>query len=194
MTSASPATTLARLRDYFHAKDENRPHYMARTFAPNAQLDMRLNTQAIAFPPQARGLEAITDTLVRKFGQTYDNVYTFYLDRPADDARLERYSCDWFVGMTEKATGLVRVGAGRYDWEFQAEPYLARRLTISIDTMEVLPIEHTEAVLSWLTTLPYPWTDAARVVSGAPPVEALAPVMHWLRRGERDRHPDGGTA
>lgn len=191
---ASPATTLARLRDYFHAKDENRPHYMARAFAPDAVLEMRLNTQAIAFPPNARGLDAITDTLVRKFGQTYDNVYTFYLDRPADDARLPHYSCDWFVAMTEKATGLVRVGAGRYDWEFNAEPYLVRRLVITIDTMEVLPAANGEAVLNWITALPYPWTDAPRVVAGAPRIEALAPVMHWLRRDALAQHPDGGTA
>ena len=117
--SSSPASTESVLRDYFHAKDENRPHYMARAFAPQAVLKMALRTQAIAFPPESHGLAAITDTLVRKFGQTYDNVYTFYLARPEADARLSDYSCDWIVGMTEKATGNVRVGCGRYAWTFQ---------------------------------------------------------------------------
>ena len=55
---------------------------MARAFAPDAVLKMALRTQAIAFPPESHGLAAITDTLVRKFGQTYDNVFTFYLSRP----------------------------------------------------------------------------------------------------------------
>ena len=75
-------STESVLRDYFHAKDENRPLYMARAFAPDAVLKMALRTQAIAFPPESHGLAAITDTLVRKFGQTYDNVFTFYLSRP----------------------------------------------------------------------------------------------------------------
>ncbi|KCB46959.1 hypothetical protein ACLQ9J_12260 [Bordetella hinzii] len=181
MTPTATSTTADCLRNYFHAKDENRPWYMTRAFAPDATLEMRLNTQAIAFPPQARGLDAITDTLVRKFGQTYENVFTFYLAAPPEAPALAGFSCDWFVGMTEKASGSVRVGAGRYDWLFQADPYLARQLSISIDVMEVLPPSTLPAVLAWLTQLPYPWTDAARVVAAAPPIEALAPVMHWLR-------------
>ena len=58
-------STESVLRDYFHAKDENRPLYMARAFAPDAVLKMALRTQAIAFPPESHGLAAITDTLVR---------------------------------------------------------------------------------------------------------------------------------
>ena len=95
-------STESVLRDYFHAKDENRPLYMARAFAPDAVLKMALRTQAIAFPPESHGLAAITDTLVRKFGQTYDNVFTFYLSRPEAGQRLSEYRCDWLVGMTER--------------------------------------------------------------------------------------------
>lgn len=181
----TPASTESVLRDYFHAKDENRPHYMARAFAPDAVLKMALRTQAIAFPPESHGLAAITDTLVRKFGQTYDNVYTFYLARPEAGSRLPTYQCDWIVGMTEKATGNVRVGCGRYDWEFQAEPYRATHLVITIETMVSLPAHDMEAVFGWLLGLDYPWTNAARVVSSAPPLEALAPVVHYLL------HPNG---
>lgn len=189
MLPTAASTTATCLRNYFHAKDENRPMYMARAFAPNAVLDMRLNTQAIAFPPQSRGRDAITDTLVRKFGQTYENVFTFYLTPAPDAPALDAFSCDWFVGMTDKASGTVRVGAGRYDWLFQADPYLARQLTITIDVMEVLPAEHAPAVFGWLTQLPYPWTDAKRVVAGAPPIEALAPVVHWLRHNTSPATP-----
>lgn len=183
--SLFPTCTESVLRDYFHAKDENRPHYMARAFAPDAVLKMALRTQAIAFPPESHGLAAITDTLVRKFGQTYDNVYTFYLSRPDADARLSEYHCDWLVGMTEKATGNVRVGCGRYDWEFQPDPYRAKRLTITIETMVSLPPANSAAVFGWLLALDYPWTSAARVVAGAPPLEDLAPVVHYLL------HPHG---
>lgn len=183
--SLSPSSTESVLRDYFHAKDENRPHFMARAFANHAVLKMALRTQAIAFPPESHGLAAITDTLVRKFGQTYENVYTFYLSRPAAGARLPDYHCDWIVGMTEKATGAVRVGCGRYDWTFQPDPYRATDLTITIETMVTLPSVDAPAVFGWLLALDYPWTNAARVVASAPPLEALAPVVHYLL------HPNG---
>jgi len=183
--SLSPSSTESVLRAYFHAKDENRPHHMARAFAPDAVLKMALRTQAIAFPPESHGLAAIADTLVRKFGQTYENVYTFYLSRPAPDTRLPDYQCDWIVGMTEKATGNVRVGCGRYDWKFQPEPYRATDLIITIETMATLSAVDMPAVFGWLLGLDYPWTNAARVVASAPPLEALAPVVHYLL------HPNG---
>ena len=188
------ASTASLMRNYIRAKDENRPVYMTRAFAADAVLKMTLRTQAIAFPPEARGRDAITEALVRTFGQTYENVFTFYLAHPGEDATLADYNCDWFVGMAEKATGQVRVGCGRYEWEFQAAPHLARRLTITIEAMQSLPADTAPAVFAWLTGLPYPWTDPQRVVSSAPPIEALAPVMHWIRRADRDAYPADGTA
>lgn len=185
MNDAAFRDTAAVLRDYFHAKDENRPWYMARAFAPDAVLKMALRTQAIAFPPEARGVEAIADTLVRRFGQVYDNVYTFYLSRPEPGAVLEEYACDWMVGMTEKATGCARVGCGRYDWVLRREPHQAERLTITIETMLNLPAHESPEVLAWITSLPYPWTDAQTIVDAAPRIEALAPVLHWIRRDIR---------
>ncbi|AOB33016.1 hypothetical protein AKI39_23115 [Bordetella sp. H567] len=154
-------TTEQLLRDYFHAKDENRPWYMARAFAPDARLNMVLKTASIAFPSEVAGEPAIADTLVRAFGQTYDNVYTFYLDRPAPGTVLDEFSCDWMVAMTEKATGNVRVGCGRYDWRFQAEPHRVKHLTITIESMETLAAEAMPAVFEWITSLPYPWLDRA---------------------------------
>lgn len=189
----TPNSTASVMRNYLHAKDANRPVYMRCAFAADAALTMTMRTPAIAFPPHAYGRDAITETLVRAFGQTYENVFTFYLAHPGPDATLATYSCDWFVGMAEKATGHVRVGCGRYDWEFQAAPHLATHLTITIEKMLTLPADTTSAIFGWLTALPYPWTDAQRVVQTAPPIEALAPVMQWLRR---DHHvdPTGGTA
>lgn len=192
--TAIPATTASLMRDYLRAKDENRPLYMARAFASDAVLKMTLRTPAIAFPPEARGREAITEALVRTFGQTYENVFTFYLDHPGEDAMLAHYTCDWFVGMAEKSTGNVRVGCGSYEWEFQASPHQARKLVITIETMLSLPPDAAGPVFSWLTALPYPWTDPRRVVNSAPPIEALAPVMHWIRRADRDAYPRDGTA
>lgn len=192
--TAPPITTASLMRDYLRAKDENRPLYMARAFASDAVLKMTLRTPAIAFPPEARGREAITDALVRSFGHNYENVFTFYLGHPGQDAVLADYTCDWLVGMTEKATGRLRIGCGSYDWEFQAAPHMTRKLNITIETMLTLPADTESAVFSWLTALPYPWTDAQRVVNSAPPIEALAPVMHWIRRADRDAYPREGTA
>ncbi|OZI62882.1 hypothetical protein [Bordetella genomosp. 11] len=168
-------TTEQLLRDYFHAKDENRPWYMADTFAPDARLEMVLKTAAIAFPSEVTGEPAIADTLVRAFGQTYDNVYTFYFDRPAQGAVLAEFSCDWMVAMTEKATGKVRVGHGRYDWRFQAEPHRVRHLTITIESMETLAADTMPAVFAWITSLPYPWLDRAslRGMPALPGLESL---------------------
>ncbi|WP_427184235.1 hypothetical protein ACL598_24540 [Bordetella bronchialis] len=173
-------TTEQLLRDYFHAKDENRPWYMARAFAPDARLDMVLKTQAIAFPSEVVGVSAIADTLSRNFGQTYDNVYTFYLDRPAAGAVLDAFSCDWMVAMTEKAGGKVRVGCGRYDWRFQADPHRVSHLTITIETMETLPAETMPAVFGWITALPYPWLDRT-ALAGMPALPGLD-KLRWLLR------------
>src|SRR5690606_17444411 len=157
-------------------------------------MKMTLRTQAIAFPPEARGREAITDALVRTFGQTYANVFTFYLAHPGADAVLSGYTCDWFVGMTEKAPGQLRVGCGSYAWAFPPSPHLARPPTSPRDAMPTPPPDTAPAVFAWLTALPSPWTDAQRLVNSAPPIEALAPVMHWVRRADRDAYPADGTA
>jgi hypothetical protein len=184
--SAMPdtATTEQLLRDYFHGKDENRPLFIARAFAPDARLRMVLKTQSIAFPAEVSGEPGIADTLVRKFGQSYENVFTFYLSRPAARAKLDAFQCDWLVGMTEKASGNVRVGCGRYDWLFQAQPHQIRDMTITIEAMETLPPETTGQVFGWLTAQPYPWTDSGTVAAGAPDLPGLAPVIAYLTRAK----------
>lgn len=184
MTRPQP-TSEALLRDYFHGKDENRPLYIARAFAPDARLRMILKTQAIAFPSEVEGEPGIADTLVRKFGQTYENVYTFYLARPTAGARLDQFVCDWMVAMTDKTSSQVRVGCGSYDWRFQADPHLVRELAITIDAMEVLPAETAGAVFDWITALPYPWTDRAAISAGAPALLALRPVLAYLNRADQ---------
>ena len=189
----TPISTASVMRNYLHAKDENRPVYMAQAFAADAVLKMTLRTPAIAFPPEAHGLDAITETLVRTFSHTYENVFTFYLAHPGSETVLTSYACDWLVGMTDKTTGDVRIGCGRYDWEFQTQPHLASGLTITIETMLTLPTDTAPAIFGWLTTLPYPWADPQCVTQTAPPIEALAPVMHWIRRNN-PVHPTGGTA
>ena len=174
----SPETVL---RNYVHAKDENRAHLLDAVFTADAVLEVHNQSSAIAFPDLTQGREAVAGVLVRQFGQTYENVYTFYLDRPA--ATVRAFSCGWLVAMTDKATRGVRLGCGRYDWVFDpAPPHLARRITISIDAMEVLPASAWAQTWRGLQRLGYPWTTAAEAAAALPDEAMLAPVLEHLRR------------
>ena len=96
-------------RNLYPRQDENRPHRMAAAFAADAQLRMTVKTEAIAFPAATEGPAQISDVLVRRFGQRYDNVYTFCRARrrrptrmrsPAPAGRHERQ------GQRRRARGL----------------------------------------------------------------------------------------
>lgn len=173
------------LRDYLRAKDENRPHLIPRVFCESACLEMRVKTPSISFPAMSQGAATIADVLVRRFNQTYENIYTFYLDKPpAGSANPPAvFACDWLVGMSEKATGAVRVGAGRYEWVFAPEaPHRVERLAITIEAMQALPAGRLPEVLDWLLALDYPWSSARAVCASAPQIALLAPVLRYLGR------------
>ncbi len=183
MSSALPDPSAIErvVHTYLLAKDANRPHLMKDAFLETAHLEMLVKTDKIAFPATSSGRSAITDVLVRDFGRTYENVYTFCLQRPAGPSTS--FSCDWLVGMSDKANGAVRVGCGRYDWKFSCStPHLAENLLITIDTMQILPAEHLDVVSSWLAALSYPWCPAEQVLASAPVITALEPVLNCLQR------------
>lgn len=184
MVSSPRSNAEAILRTYVHAKDENRPHLLAGVFAPDATLEVRNKSSAIAFPAITLGREAIADVLVCSFAKSYENVYTFYMARPYAEAA--DIACDWLVCMTEKDGGSVRVGCGRYDWTLRADPPgLAARLVISIEAMQVLAPDQIESVFAWVRSMHYPWASADAAVRDAPRLPALAPVLEYLARGER---------
>ena len=165
---------------YIRAKDENRPELMKGAFAEDAKLEMVVNTGAISFPPFTQGAASITDVLVTRFNETFENVRTFCLAEPPKPGRAT-FSCPWLVGMSEKNTGAVRVGCGRYDWFFQTQGVgLANRLRITVELMEVLPSQDLAAVMNWLSELPYPWCDSSLAVRGAPNKEKLGPIIRYL--------------
>lgn len=175
----------ALIRTYIRAKDENRPHLMPHAFAADATLQMTVKSEAISFPARSDGVAAISDVLVRRFGQTYDNVYTFCLtdSRPAHDAT--RYQCDWLVGMSNKLDGNVRVGCGSYVWAFtpQEQGRRVQALDIVIEAMEVLPPDTTQPVFDgWIGQLPYPWSTALQACERMPALTQLEPVRAYLHR------------
>lgn len=174
------ATTRSLLRDYLRAKDENRVLFLRRGFALDVSLVMVLNTGEIDFPTQSLGVDAVADTLAVRFNQTYENIFTFYLGHPAEGEHHEAFHCGWMVGMTEKATGNVRVGCGTYDWLFDLAPQRVKGLRITIEHMRTLPSEQGEAVFDWLLAAPYPFANPSALAATAPDIEALAPVRAFL--------------
>jgi hypothetical protein len=171
------------IETYIRAKDENRPHLMEWVFAASATLQVVVETAAISFPPWTTGRGPIEDVLVRQFGQKFENVYTFCLaDPPESDDRT--FSCDWLVGMSEKESGNVRVGFGRYDWRFSDHSRLVEKLTITIEQMAILDPDSLGSVMDWLAELPYPWCPAHVAAQGAPSIEDLVAIVGRVERGD----------
>lgn len=166
--------------NYIQAKDQNRPHLMRAAFAEDATVKMVVKTGVIAFPPVLSGREAISDALVRRFGETCENVYTFCLTDEPPPAGAGNFSCGWLVGMSSKEDGTVRVGCGRYDWVFGGDARrLAAHLTITIEEMVVLPRPELHPVMDWLSALPQIWCDAGNLWANAHAHPELSPVMDY---------------
>ncbi|GAA5235440.1 hypothetical protein FOZ76_04970 [Verticiella sediminum] len=160
-----PALTPAQaISAYIHAKDGNRPHLLRTAFIEDVSLQMVVQTDAIDFPPTVEGVGAVADVLVSRFNLSYENIYTLCLCAAPDVDRARAFSSDWLVAMTEKGSGVVRLGHGRYDWSFEPATGQVRSLRITIARMERFSPEHQDAVLGWVGALPYPWceTHAAR--------------------------------
>ena len=169
------------VRTYLEAKDDNRPWLMPRAFAPDATLTIVAPPGSIPFPPVTQGIDAITDVLVRRFAQTFENVLTFCLAVPPA-RNAPGFECAWLVGMSEKESRVVRMGLGRYDWSFRASPScVAQRLAIVIEAMHTLPADTLAPVMNWLHALPYPWCAPSVAADAAPIVEGLAPIVRSIR-------------
>ncbi|UZE20763.1 hypothetical protein LOY70_14575 [Pseudomonas sp. B21-054] len=167
------------IQQYINAKDGNRPHLLDQALAPEAILDMIVRTGSISFPGHVEGRAAIGDVLVRRFGQTFENVYTFCLGAPpATDANV--FQCKWLVAMSDKNGGEARVGCGMYDWHFDPTSRLAKRLTITIEHMKTLPATDLPAIMTWVSRLDYPWCHPEAAVDNAPDSGALQDVIQFV--------------
>ncbi|MBV7496250.1 hypothetical protein KW837_18410 [Pseudomonas sp. PDM24] len=172
-------TAQQSIQQYIKAKDGNRPHLLPQAFAPDAILDMVVHTGSISFPPHVEGLGSIGDVLVRRFGQTFENVYTFCLGRPPEP-QAKTFQCKWLVGMSDKSGGEVRVGCGLYEWQFSPESRLVERLTITIEHMKTLPATDLHCIMEWVSHLDYPWCSSQALVSNVPDIDTLEEVIQYL--------------
>ncbi len=164
-----------RIQRYIEAKDGNRPHLMTGVFSESAVLSMKVKTDSISFPADSVGVEAVTDVLVRNFGKTYENVYTFCFSDSFGQDSDGLLSCRWLVGMSEKDTKNVRVGYGEYHWRFsEGDRGLVEHLTITIEKMLELAPATSQQIMPWLEQLPYPFCHSQEVYQSMPEVESLS--------------------
>lgn len=165
---------------YIHAKDSNRTWLMQEAFEPDARLEMVVETDAISFPSECMGVEAIAETLGRQFSRDNENVYTFCLSTAPEEG-FEPFDCDWLVGMSKRDTGDIRIGYGQYNWIFSDRPDgRIQQLTIKIGAMQVLQVENTQPIMRWLSGLTYPWCPAAEAVLNMPELNGLASIADFL--------------
>ena len=180
--SVGMSTPSDAVSTYILAKDGNRPFLMRRVFAEDAELEMVMKTDAISFPSSAKGVSAIEDILVRRFGLDYENIYTFCLSQPSE-ANRRHFPCHWLVGMSARNDGQMRIGCGRYDWYFGSNKEChVERLVVAIDVMKILPAADLAASMNWLSSLPYPWCAPADAIRDAPVIEGFAEIETYLRQ------------
>jgi len=172
-------TVQRSIQQYIHAKDSNRPHLLAQAFTQTAILDMVVRTGSIAFPAHVEGRTAIGDVLVSRFGQTFENVYTFCLAVPPP-ANSGAFQCKWLVAMSDKSSGEARVGCGLYEWQFDPASRLAERLTITIEHMKILPASDLPMIMAWVSKLDYPWCRPEAIIDNAPDLGEMKEVVRYL--------------
>ena len=173
-------TTARSVEKYILAKDGNRPDLLRQCFTSDATLEMVVRTGTISFPPHVSGRTGIADILVRRFGQCYENVYTFCLGEPPN-AGTTTHTCKWLVGMSVKATGELRVGCGEYHWRFLPTSGLATHLCITIEHMQACVAQDLESVMNWLQSLNYPWCLSSDLICTAPHISNIDQIVEYLK-------------
>lgn len=173
-------TTARSIEKYILAKDGNRPDLLRQCFTPDATLEMVVRTGVISFPPHVNGRAGIADILVRRFGQCYENVYTFCLGKPPK-TEATAHTCKWLVGMSVKETGELRVGCGEYHWRFLQTSGLASHLRITIEHMQACTAQDLESVMNWLQSLNYPWCLSSDMIDTAPHISNIDQIVEYLK-------------
>ena len=142
---------------------------------------MKLKTQNISFPSSTMGLDDITEVLVTKFSQSYEQVYTFCLTDTINNS-AEILKSDWIVCMREKVSGDIRIGYGVYNWFFtKEEEPLVKHLTIHIEEMITMEKEYSTLFFKWVKTLDYPLCSHERLFKKSPNFKAIKSIQKYFR-------------
>lgn len=167
------------LTEYLAAKDEQRPHLMKQVFSDDAVFESRFEFDT-DFPTDGPsvGQKAVIDAF-RGLGAMMENIYTVCTVDSVDDAETTM-SCGWLVGMSERATGRVRVAWGDYRWTFDHHGTRATELIVTMKHMAFIEPEQLDAVMVWLRHLPSPWVSAEQLVGDAPAFDELAPMGRYF--------------
>jgi len=165
---------------YIRAKDGNRPFLLSGAFIEEAEVQMVVRTDSIVFPSSLSGRDEIADILVSQFNQKYENIYTICIGEKPEIA-CTMFSCQWLVVMSEKHNGSLRIGCGRYDWNFQANDNRAKSLSITIDIMDTGSSALLEEVLTWTAGLSYPWCELSAIAKDPPNDPTLSRVVQKLQ-------------
>lgn len=171
---------------YIKAKDESKPHLMASVFTTNATLSMKVESDNISFPSETAGLNDITEVLIGNFNQSYENIYTICLNDTWQQLS-NTVNCRWLVAMTEKSSGLARVGFGEYHWVFETQGLnLVSHLTIIIEDMQIYPAEQQAEIMGCFENLPYPWAATAEVLVAMSDVTVLGDIVSKIQETKLD--------
>ena len=154
--TAHLAVLKQQIKRYIKAKDQNRPHLLRDVFTVDATLEMKVDSENISFPATTLGCEAIADVLVRQFSGKFENVYTL-CTTDSITVQESQLMCNWYVFMTDKSDGRLRIGYGVYYWTFDNSSELVKHLTIKIDAMQIFDEEESSKLFAALNQLDDSW-------------------------------------
>jgi hypothetical protein len=164
---------------------------LGRVFSTDASVQINVLNGDMSFPARTTGLPALRDLLVRGFSEQYEDVST-HCCLDSANYHANALHCAWLVCLRESASGVVRLGWGRYRWQFQEvsvdcnnQDRLVDHLQIDIDQMQPVHAEQADNLLDRMMDLPYPWFSLSMlspVLSGFEEVQACTDYLGNKKR------------
>lgn len=170
-------TIRQHVADYLVAKDNNKPHLMRKVFAEAAELRMQVASSNISFPPRVAGEAEITATLVQRFNESHQDIYTFCLPESLAEQQ-DCFACRWFVCMQDKNSGEIKIGAGGYRWYPDDRQIIC--LDIDIEQMQLCSAGLQGVIFDWAEQLPWPWCSAETALQTLPDLSELTSLRAFL--------------
>lgn len=169
------------IEQYINCKDNGRSELMAEVFTEDAVLTMKVESPNISFPAETKRIQAIKKVLVDDFNQQYQDIYTYCFDDTLF-FKEQFCHCNWMVVMTDKHSAEVRLGCGRYDWQFKAGPVaLVQSLEINIEQMQILEPPVSQQIYQQLKSINYPWCRQQPMIDLLQVQPSLSPCVKSIQ-------------